>query len=172
MRNDDDNRRFSDEDEWRDWKAAARANDGDRVGGPVSMSAAFAGKDADSTSEMVPCRSCGTPVEISRWALERVLGESFRVYLERRGEPPIDRGEIARCPPCHEAWCEKQRQADLERDAKAVRIQQAVLAGGPLEEFDAAWLRRNGFRLTLVHLERVIRERESDKNQKRGREGL
>ncbi len=116
--------------------ASARSNDSKRVGRVMRL------REDNEPQRIVPCRDCGAPVELSEFAWQ--MAQRASDMLAKRGEPPLEDGELTRCPPCGHAWRKKQN-ASAEDDMRAVRAVMAeAKTKGALTQSEAAWLRKHG----------------------------
>jgi len=116
--------------------ARARSNDSKRLGRVTRL------REDDEPQRIVPCRDCGTEVELSEFAWQ--MAQRASDMLAKRGEPPLEDGELTRCAPCGAKWRAKANgvaEADLKTVQSVVR---EAKAKGYLPASEAAWLKKHG----------------------------
>jgi len=155
---------MSDDDELLEERRAAARNDGERSGKALRLGEHVAGE-----GRVVPCRECGAGVEVSPWVLEiaRQLSEGV---LRRRGERPIEDGELTMCRPCAVVWEQRKGNTAMRLAEQVGIVIRQVKDGRDLNQEQFDWLRRNGYSDTADGMETIMRRRRdgADKGRARG----
>jgi hypothetical protein len=129
--------------------------------------------NAPEPQRIVPCRDCGTPVELSQFAWE--MAQKASEYLARKGEPPLEDGELTRCELCGNDWREREYQRTMARHVGIRAIIGKAKQEGRLEAGDRGWLERNDARDVVAMLDarfERLREQRKAKGKREAPEAL
>lgn len=128
------------------------------------------GGHAQGEGRTVPCRQCGTPVQISPWVLE-VAKQLSEGILHRRGEPPLEDGELTMCPPCGARWEAKHLECAVELGRRVGQLVRDVKLGKDMTDEQIAWLRRHGYGDSADGIEAIMRRRREEGSKEGRRRG-
>lgn len=142
---------MSDDDELLEMRREAARNDASRAGRAVRLG------ETNEPKRIVPCRACGVDVEISAWVVE--VARQFDDVLARRGERPLEDGELTMCGRCAGDWGQRKFNTAVQLAEAVQRVVRDVKAGRDLNADQLSWLRHNGYGDTADGMEAIMRRR-------------
>lgn len=152
----------ADDQEMKDLRARAAANDHLRTGGYAPLRAALKDDPDLPPDREVPCARCGTPTLFG--GLGWWVGKIFGRQLAATGKKPLENHELTWCKPCRVKVEADQLARSLELERKLGQaIQQAkddpALYMNPMMTQVCADMRRMGESETAAAIERIYLQR-------------